>query len=58
MVPIRGDTIADPPLDDRSFAPLHDGVRRFGTAFNTVAPNTDLVGTMRWRAASEAGAIT
>jgi hypothetical protein len=58
MAPIRGDTIVDTPQDDRSFAPLHDGVRRFGPVFNTVAPGTELAGRMRRRGNGEAGAIT
>lgn len=27
--------------------PLHDNARKFGTVFNTVAPGTDLAGTLR-----------
>jgi uncharacterized OsmC-like protein len=32
---------------DHRLALLHDNVRKFGTVFNTVAPGTELTGTLR-----------
>jgi hypothetical protein len=34
---------------DRRLALLHDNVRKYGAVFNTVAPSTDLQGSLRRR---------
>ncbi|MEO8545909.1 MAG: OsmC family protein [Burkholderiaceae bacterium] len=39
--------IVDTDEDERRLALLHDNVKKFGTAFNTVAPGTDLSGVPR-----------
>lgn len=39
--------IVDTEEDDHRLALLHDNVRKFGTVFNTVAPGTELKGTLR-----------
>lgn len=53
MESIRYEIVVDADEDDRRLALLHDNVRKFGTVFNTVAPGTDLAGTLRRRAAGE-----
>jgi len=53
MESIRYEIVVDTAEDDRRLALLHDNVRKFGTVFNTVAPGTDLAGTLRRRAAGE-----
>ena len=53
MESIRYEIVVDADDDDRRLALLHDNVRKFGTVFNTVAPGTDLAGTLRRRAAGE-----
>lgn len=32
---------------DQRLARLHENVKKYGTVFNTVAPGTDLQGTLR-----------
>lgn len=49
MESISYEIVVDTDEDDRRLALLHDNVRKFGTVFNTVAPGTDLAGTMRRR---------
>lgn len=39
--------IVDTEEDDHRLALLHDNVRKFGTVFNTIAPGTELKGTLR-----------
>jgi uncharacterized OsmC-like protein len=53
MESIRYEIVVDSDEDDRRLALLHDNVRKYGTVFNTVAPGTDLAGTLRRRAAGE-----
>lgn len=49
MESIDYEIIVDTDESDRQLAVLHDNVKRFGTVFNTVAPGTQLQGTMRRR---------
>jgi uncharacterized OsmC-like protein len=53
MESIRYEIVVDTDEDDRRLALLHDNVRKFGTVFNTVAPGTDLAGTLRRRTVGE-----
>jgi uncharacterized OsmC-like protein len=53
---IRYDIIVDTDESDRRLALLHDNVKKYGTVFNTVAPGTDLAGTLRRRDAASAQA--
>lgn len=46
---IRYEIIVDTDESDRRLALLHDNVKKYGTVFNTVAPGTDLAGTLRRR---------
>ncbi|WP_119291912.1 OsmC family protein [Azohydromonas sediminis] len=57
MESIRYEIVVDTDEDDRRLALLHDNVRKFGTVFNTVAPGTDLAGTMRRRVDDAVGSI-
>lgn len=43
---IRYEIIVDSDEPDRRLELLHENVRRYGTVFNTVAPGTDLQGTL------------
>lgn len=47
MESIAYEIVVDTDEDDRRLALLHDNVRKYGTVFNTVAPGTDLAGTLR-----------
>lgn len=49
MESIDYEIIVDTDESDRQLAVLHDNVKRFETVFNTVAPGTQLQGTMRRR---------
>lgn len=49
MESIRYEIIVDTDESDQRLALLHDNVRKFGTVFNTVAPGTDLQGSLRRR---------
>lgn len=49
MESIDYEIIVDTDESDRQLAVLHDNVKKFGTVFNTVAPGTQLQGTMRRR---------
>ena len=51
---IRYEIIVDSDEEDRRLALLHENVRKYGTVFNTVAPGTDLAGTLRRRGEGEA----
>lgn len=44
---IRYEIDVDTSESDQRIALLHTNVRKYGTVFNTVAPGTDLQGTMR-----------
>ncbi|MBE0546714.1 MAG: OsmC family protein [Rubrivivax sp.] len=44
---IRYEIVVDSDESDRRLDLLHENVRRFGTVYNTVAPGTDLAGTLR-----------
>lgn len=46
---IRYEIELDTDESDQRIALLHTNVRKYGTVFNTVAPGTDLQGTMRRR---------
>ena len=43
---IRYEIVVDTDESDHRLALLHENVRKYGTVFNTVAPGTDLVGTL------------
>jgi uncharacterized OsmC-like protein len=43
---IRYEIIVDSDEPDRRLELLHENVRKYGTVFNTVAPGTDLQGTL------------
>lgn len=49
MESIRYEIIVDTDESDQRLALLHDNVRKYGTVFNTVAPGTDLQGSLRRR---------
>lgn len=49
MESIDYEIIVDTDESDRQLAVLHDNVKKFGTVFNTIAPDTQLQGTMRRR---------
>lgn len=53
MESIRYEIIVDTDEPEQRLALLHENVKKYGTVFNTVAPGTDLAGTLRRR---EAGA--
>ncbi|EYC52108.1 osmotically inducible protein C [Hylemonella gracilis str. Niagara R] len=44
---IRYEIIVDTDESDQRLALLHENVKKYGTVFNTVAPGTDLAGTLR-----------
>lgn len=54
MEQIRYEILVDTDEDDRRLALLHENVRKYGTVFNTVAPGTDLDGSLRRMAREEA----
>lgn len=47
MESIDYEILVDTDEDDRRLELLHENVRRYGTVFNTVAPGTQLSGTLR-----------
>lgn len=47
MESIEYEILVDSPESDRRLELLHDNVRKYGTVFNTVAPGTELHGTLR-----------
>ena len=47
MESISYEIIVDSDEPDRRLELLHDNVRKYGTVFNTVAPGTQLSGTLR-----------
>lgn len=47
MESIRYEIIVDTDEPERRLELLHDNVKRYGTVFNTVAPGTQLSGTLR-----------
>lgn len=50
METIRYEIIVDTDEIDRRLDLLHENVKKYGTVFNTVAPGTDLQGTLRRKA--------
>lgn len=44
---VEYEILVDTQETDHRIERLHENVRKFGTVFNTVAPGTDLQGTMR-----------
>lgn len=54
MEQIRYEILVDSDEEYRRLALLHDNVRKYGTVFNTVAPGTDLAGTLRRMTPEEA----
>ncbi|MGE4243733.1 OsmC family protein [Ramlibacter sp.] len=53
MESITYEIVVDTDEEDRRLDLLHDNVRKFGTVFNTVAPGTELVGTLRRKRVGE-----
>ncbi len=51
---IEYEITVDTDESDHRLKLLHDNVRKYGTVFNTVAPGTDLAGTLRRAGALEA----
>lgn len=49
MESIRYEIIVDTDESEQRLALLHENVKKYGTVFNTVAPGTDLAGTLRRR---------
>lgn len=49
MESITYDIVVDTDESDRQLEMLHSNVRKYGTVFNTVAPGTELTGTLRRR---------
>lgn len=47
MASIRYEISVDTDESDQRLALLHENVKKYGTVFNTVAPGTDLAGTLR-----------
>ncbi len=47
MESITYEIVVDTDESDRRIELLHENVRKYGTVFNTVAPGTELHGTMR-----------
>lgn len=47
MESITYEIVVDTDEPDRRLDLLHDNVRKYGTVFNTVAPGTELSGTLR-----------
>lgn len=47
MESIRYEIVVDSDETDRRLDLLHDNVKKYGTVFNTVAPGTELSGTLR-----------
>ena len=54
MLRIDYEIIVDTDEPDHRLELLHNNVRQFGTVFNTVAPGTDLTGTLRRAKRTEA----
>lgn len=51
MESIRYEILVDTDEDERRLALLHENVKKYGTVFNTVAPGTELSGSLRRREA-------
>jgi uncharacterized OsmC-like protein len=49
---ITYEIVVDTDEPDRRLDLLHDNVRKYGTVFNTVAPGTELSGTLRRKGSS------
>jgi len=54
MSRIEYEITVDTDESNHRLALLHDNVRKYGTVFNTVAPGTELAGTLRRTGAAEA----
>jgi len=52
MESITYEIVVDTEEPDRRLDLLHDNVRKYGTVFNTVAPGTELSGTLRRKSSS------
>ncbi len=52
MESITYEIVVDTDEPDRRLDLLHDNVRKYGTVFNTVAPGTELSGTLRRKRSS------
>jgi len=47
MANINYEISVDSEEDDRKLELMHDNIRKYGTVYNTVAPGTELSGTLR-----------
>lgn len=47
MVRIEYDIAVDSDEDERKLELMHENIRKYGTVYNTVAPGTELTGTLR-----------
>ncbi len=47
MAKIEYEVIVDTDEPDRRLELLHENIRKYGTVYNTIAPGTDLRGTVR-----------
>lgn len=47
MLNISYEIIVDTGENERKLALTHDNIRKYGTVYNTVAPGTELTGTLR-----------
>jgi uncharacterized OsmC-like protein len=47
MASVTYDVLVDTDESDRRLELLHDNVKKFGTVFNTIAPGTQLSGSLR-----------
>ncbi len=47
MAGIEYEVIVDTDESDRRLELLHENIRKYGTVYNTIAPGTDLRGTVR-----------
>jgi uncharacterized OsmC-like protein len=58
MSRIEYEIAVDTDEPDHRLELLHDNVRKFGTVFNTVAPGTELTGTLRRTAGAALSTLT
>ncbi len=49
MLSIKYDIVVDSDANERKLKLMHDNIRKYGTVYNTVAPGTELSGSLRNR---------
>ena len=47
MMNIKYEIIVNTDENERKLALMHENIRKYGTVYNTVAPGTELIGTLR-----------